>query len=60
MRYPDTPFMKRTFDLMLCRGLNVNLIDYIFTTPDSIQYYPFSPEGHVKEEDIEVGAANIV
>ena len=29
MRYPDTPFMKRTFDLIRNRGLNVKLIPYI-------------------------------
>ena len=29
MRFPDTPFMKRTFDLAKSRGLNVKLIPYI-------------------------------
>lgn len=29
MRYPDTPFMKRTFDLVRNRGLNIKLIPYI-------------------------------
>ena len=29
MRFPDTPFMKRTFDLAENRGLNVKLIPYI-------------------------------
>ena len=29
MRYPDTPFMKRTFDMVRNRGLNVKLIPYI-------------------------------
>ncbi|KAF9648690.1 hypothetical protein BDM02DRAFT_2079180 [Thelephora ganbajun] len=29
MRFPDTPFMKRTFDLARNRGLPVNLIPYI-------------------------------
>ena len=60
MRYPNTSFMKRTFDLMLKRKLNVNLIDYIFTAPNTFQYYPFSPKGHVDDEHIEIGAENIV
>ncbi|KAF9648704.1 hypothetical protein BDM02DRAFT_3260885 [Thelephora ganbajun] len=29
MRFPDTPFMKRTFDLVRNRGLSVKLIPYI-------------------------------
>lgn len=29
MRYPDTPFMKRTFDMVRNRGLKLTLIPYI-------------------------------
>ena len=60
MRYPDTPFMKRTFNLMKNRGLNINLIDYIFTAPNTFQWYPIGPFGEVPEEHIEMGVENIV
>jgi hypothetical protein len=34
MRFPDSPFMKRTFDLARNRGLNVKLIPYIMQMVD--------------------------
>lgn len=42
MRFPDTPFMKRTFDLARSRGLNVKLIPYIMQMvdpPSTLLYY---------------------
>lgn len=60
MRYPDTPFMKRTFDLMKNRGLNIRLIDYIFTAPNTFHYYPFSPKGYVDDKYLVEGAETIV
>ena len=46
MRFPDSPFMKRTFDLARNRGLNVKLIPYIMQmvepTPNTLLYYNFS------------------
>ena len=39
MRYPDTPFMKRTFDLITNWGLGVGLIPYIMETPNSFLFY---------------------
>lgn len=34
MRFPDTPFMKRTYDLALYRGLNVKMIPYVMQMVD--------------------------
>ena len=40
MRYPDTPFMRRTFDLIKNRGLNVKLIPYIMDdSPNTFLFY---------------------
>ena len=39
MRFPDTPFMKRTFDLARNRGLPVTLIPYIRETPNSFWFF---------------------
>ena len=45
MRFPDSPFMKRTFDLARNRGLDVKLIPYTFQMvdpPNTLLYYNFS------------------
>ena len=45
MRFADTPWMKRTFDLARNRGLNVKLIPYIIQMVDpanTLLYYNFS------------------
>ena len=63
MRFPDTPFMKRTFDLARNRGLPVTLIPYVKETPASFLFFnnvgirneessleeddPFNVSGHV-------------
>lgn len=60
MRFPNTPFMKRTFDLMENRNLNIKLIDYIFTAPHTFHYYPYSPEGYVDDKYLAEGADTIV
>jgi len=39
MRFPDTPFMKRTFDLARNRGLPVKLIPYIRETSNSFLFF---------------------
>lgn len=42
MRFPNTPFMKRTFDLAQNRGLNVTLIPYIMQMvkpPNTFLFY---------------------
>jgi hypothetical protein len=43
MRFPDSPFMKRTFDLARNRGLNVKLIPYIMQmvspTPNTFLFF---------------------
>jgi hypothetical protein len=43
MRFADTPFMKRVFNLARCRGLEVKLIPYIMQmvepTPNTFLYY---------------------
>ncbi|KAF9649823.1 hypothetical protein BDM02DRAFT_3094095 [Thelephora ganbajun] len=43
MRFPDTPFMKRTFDLARNRGLPVNLIPYVMQmvepSPNTFLFY---------------------
>ena len=63
MRFPDTPFMKRTFDLARNHGLPVTLIPYIKETSNSFHFFnnvrtknqvsdlteadPFRVSGHV-------------
>ena len=45
MRFPDTPWMRRTFDLARNRGLDVKLIPYTFQMvdpPNTFLYYNFS------------------
>ncbi|KZS88540.1 FAD/NAD(P)-binding domain-containing protein [Sistotremastrum niveocremeum HHB9708] len=39
MRFPDTPFMKRTFDLLRNRNLGVDLIDYYFKSDNTFRCY---------------------
>ena len=39
MRFPDTPFMKRTFDLAQNRSLPVKFIQYNMQVPNTILFY---------------------
>ncbi|KZS88538.1 FAD/NAD(P)-binding domain-containing protein [Sistotremastrum niveocremeum HHB9708] len=40
MRFPDTPYMKRTFDLVRNRGLqNIKLIDFAFSSDNTFACY---------------------
>ena len=39
MRFPDTPFMKRTFDLALNRNLPVKLIPYNMQVDNTFLFY---------------------
>jgi hypothetical protein len=39
MRFPDTPFMKRTFDLAKNRNLPVSFIPYFMQSPNEILFY---------------------
>ena len=39
MRFPDTPFMKRTFDLARNRGLDVELIPYVIKAPNTFLFF---------------------
>jgi len=63
MRFPDMPFMKRTFDLARNKGLPVKLIPYISNSQNSLLFFnnvgiksqdsdstggdPFNVSGHV-------------
>lgn len=39
MRFPNTPFMKRVFDLAKNRKLSVKLIPYIMESPNTLLFY---------------------
>lgn len=60
MRFPDTPFMKRTFDLIERLGLDGKLIDYNFQSEHTISHYPYCPEGYVPREYLNQGAQKII
>ena len=48
MRFPNTPFMKRTYDLAKNRGLQVSLdVPYIMSSPNTIMYF----NGNTANED---------
>ena len=51
MRFPDTPFMKRTFDLVENRGLNVKLIPYIMQMDDPPNTWLFYNNVRVHNRD---------
>lgn len=58
MRFPNTPFMKRTFDLF--KRLNVKLIDYIFNNTATRDYYPYDADGYVPQSYYKEGTVAIV
>lgn len=51
MRFPDTPFMKRTFDLARNRGLNLKLIPYIVQMVNPPNTWLFYNNARVNNQD---------
>ena len=51
MRFPDTPYMKRTFNLAKNRGLNVKLIPYIIQMVDPPNTWMFFNNARVNNRD---------
>jgi hypothetical protein len=55
MRFPDTPFMKRTFDLARNRGLNVKLIPYIMQMVDPPNTFLFFNNSRINNQQSVTG-----
>ena len=60
MRFPDTPFMKRTLDLIEKRSLGVKKIPYIFTSQNERRFYPYETGSYVPQVYTDIGAETIL
>lgn len=60
MRFPDTPFMRRTFALIEKMGLRDQLIDYNFEGKHNFRHYPYSPKGYIPETFLDKNPVEIM